>query len=402
MPTAPAPPSPTNAPSPPPQDPTPTHHASPPQDQPSTSPASPPQEQLTITSESSMSLLITLLETCVFLSKKVAKLEQDTHTQALEILQLKKRVKKLEKKKRSKSLRFKRLRRVGRGKIEAIDADEDITLVDMEKDEEVVTMDVELQGRIYQEEVNAASKGVSAAEPTIFDDEEYDEKEENIDWNAVAEQIQERNLDNIRKYQSLKKKPVSIAQARKNMIIYLKNMVGYKMEHFRGMTYDKEIHNEGSRTYWKIMRVSGITEAYQSFEDMLKGFNREDLVALWNLVKEKFSSTVPNVDKEKNLWVKLKRLFEPDVDDVLWKLQRHDMIMLTEKDYPLSNGVMILMLSAKLQVEEDNEMAKNLVIKIFMEANKPKSKILDNPILYWCCLAKVDAVQRLKENVLRD
>nr|GEU36296.1 hypothetical protein [Tanacetum cinerariifolium] len=38
-----------------------------------------------------------------------------------------------------------------------------------------------------------------------------------------------------------------------------------------------------------IIRVRGITKAYQSFEDMLKGFNREDLVALWNLVKKKFN-----------------------------------------------------------------------------------------------------------------
>nr|GEX87586.1 hypothetical protein [Tanacetum cinerariifolium] len=134
-----------------------------------------------------------------------------------------------------------------------------------------------------------------------------------------------------------------------------------------------------------IIRVGGIIEAYQSFEDMLKGFDREDLVALWNLVKEKSGSAVPSVDKEKALWVELKRLFEPDVDDVLWRLQRymhapltwklytdcgvhhvsstrgHGIFMLTEKDYPLSNGVMILMLSGKLQVEEDNEMARDIV-----------------------------------------
>nr|GEU48434.1 hypothetical protein [Tanacetum cinerariifolium] len=35
-----------------------------------------------------------------------------------------------------------------------------------------------------------------------------------------------------------------------------------------------------------IIRVGGITEAYQSFEDMLKRFNREDMVALWNLGKK--------------------------------------------------------------------------------------------------------------------
>nr|GEZ02858.1 hypothetical protein [Tanacetum cinerariifolium] len=251
---------------------------------------------------------------------------------------------------------------------------------------------------------NTATKNVSAAEPTMFDDEEekydlenakgiqqqYDDKQENIDWNVIAEQIQDKHLDNIRKYQSLKRKLVSIAQARKNMIIYLKNMAGYKIEHFReepqkkkvaeetllqesfkklktvevlgsesthdtptndskeiseedvknmleivlvsefkvealqvNPLIDWEIHSERSRSYCKIIRVGGITEAYQSFKDMLKGFDREDLDALWRLVKEKFSTSIPNVDKEKALWVELKRLFEPNTNDVLWKLQRY-------------------------------------------------------------------------------
>nr|GFA00661.1 hypothetical protein [Tanacetum cinerariifolium] len=96
---------------------------------------------------------------------------------------------------------------------------------------------------------------------------------------------------------------------------------------------DWEIHIKGSRTYWKIIRVGGITKAYQSFKDMLKGFDREDLVALWNLVKEKFILAVPSEDKEKALWVELKRLFEPDANDVLWKLQRYIHAPLTWKLY---------------------------------------------------------------------
>ncbi|GJW37651.1 hypothetical protein Tco_0060571 [Tanacetum coccineum] len=47
---------------------------------------------------------------------------------------------------------------------------------------------------------------------------------------------------------------------------------------------------EGSRKYWKIIRVREVT----STEDM-----------------------------EKALWVELKRIFKPDKDDVLWKLQRY-------------------------------------------------------------------------------
>ncbi|GJX81605.1 hypothetical protein Tco_0331086, partial [Tanacetum coccineum] len=72
--------------------------------------------------------------------------------------------------------------------------------------------------------------------------------------------------------------------------------------------------------YWKIIRVGNHTEVYQIFEDMLKNFDRDDLVKLWSLVHERFNSTEPTEDKERELWVELKRLFEPDDDDTLWKL----------------------------------------------------------------------------------
>nr|GEV29854.1 putative ribonuclease H-like domain-containing protein [Tanacetum cinerariifolium] len=369
-------------------------------------------------------------------------LEQDIIAQALEILKLKRRVKKLKKKRRSKSFGLK-VKKGGGGEIAKIDANEDITLVDIETQ---VDLGDELQGR--KDDVNAASKDVSAAEPTVFDGEEVTmtmaqtlikmkakkarlideqmakrlhDEEENINWNAVAEQIQEKHLDNIRKYQSLKRKPVSIAQARKNMIIYLKNMAGYKMKHFRGMTYDKkrvaeETLLQKSFKKLKAVKVSGSESTHDTPTNDPKEMSEEDVKNMLEifpvfefkveaiqvkLVKEKFSSAMPTEDKEKALWVELTRLFEPNADDVFWKLQRymhdpltwklytnygvqhvssirrHDIFMLTEKDYPLSNAVMIIMLSAKLQVEEDSDMARDLVMKIFMEGNKPKSKRLD-------------------------
>ncbi|GJU56726.1 hypothetical protein Tco_1234492 [Tanacetum coccineum] len=325
----------------------------------------------------------------------------------------------------------------------------------------------------------------------IFDQER--KEADNIDWNKIVEQVQERQSGSMIRYQALKKKPVTVAQARKNMMVYLKNMANYKMSYFKGMSYDQirpifeeeyrkvqtlfkkntdvemtkkkrvaeeallqesfkklrttqalgseafqeqsteetkefseedlktlleivpveefrvealqtkypiidwEIHTEDSRKYWKIIRVSNITEAYQSFEDMLKAFDREDLDTLWSLVKEKFRSVEPTEDMERALWVELKRLYEPDKEDTLWKLQRymhdpltwrlygscavhhvfstrgHCIYMLPEKDYPLTTEVMMLMLSRRLQVEEDSEMARDLVKKIFIEANRSRS-----------------------------
>ncbi|GKB86173.1 reverse transcriptase domain-containing protein [Tanacetum coccineum] len=86
---------------------------------------------------------------------------------------------------------------------------------------------------------------------------------------------------------------------------------------------DWEIYTEGTRKYWKIIRVGNHTEVHHFFDDMLKAFDRDDLVMLWSLVKEKFNSTEPTDDKEREIWVELKRLFEPDTDDELWKLQKH-------------------------------------------------------------------------------
>ncbi|GKG03608.1 hypothetical protein Tco_0311244, partial [Tanacetum coccineum] len=124
-----------------------------------------------------------------------------------------------------------------------------------------------------------------------------------------------------------------------------------------------------TRKNWKIIRVGNHTEVYHFFDDMLKAFDRDDLVMLWILVKEKFNSTEPTDDKEREIWVELKRLFKPDTDDELWKLQKHihdltwkiydscgvhhvstekgiDIYMLVEKEYPLPRGTLTLMLVA--------------------------------------------------------
>nr|GEX62336.1 ribonuclease H-like domain-containing protein [Tanacetum cinerariifolium] len=78
---------------------------------------------------------------------------------------------------------------------------------------------------------------------------------------------------------------------------------------------DWEIHSEGKKDYWKIIRLGGHTAVYQFFVDMLKQIDREDLNQLWALVKETLSIRQASRDKEKELWVDLKRLFEPDFED---------------------------------------------------------------------------------------
>nr|GEU32962.1 putative ribonuclease H-like domain-containing protein [Tanacetum cinerariifolium] len=49
----------------------------------------------------------------------------------------------------------------------------------------------------------------------------------------------EKQDNTVMRYQALTRKPITEAHDRKKMMIYLKNMVGFKMDFFRGMTYNK-------------------------------------------------------------------------------------------------------------------------------------------------------------------
>nr|GEV81548.1 hypothetical protein [Tanacetum cinerariifolium] len=62
----------------------------------------------------------------------------------------------------------------------------------------------------------------------------------NINWDDVIEHVKEKGRqDNVvLRYQALKRKPQTEAHARKNMMIYLKNMAGFKLDYFKGISYD--------------------------------------------------------------------------------------------------------------------------------------------------------------------
>nr|GEY26680.1 hypothetical protein [Tanacetum cinerariifolium] len=83
-------------------------------------------------------------------------------------------------------------------------------------------------------------------------------------------------------------------------------------------TSKEEIHSKGKKDYWKIIKLGGHITVYQFFVDMLKQLDKEDLNQLWALVKETLSIRQASRDKENELWVELKRLFEPDFEDQLW------------------------------------------------------------------------------------
>nr|GEU79124.1 hypothetical protein [Tanacetum cinerariifolium] len=136
---------------------------------------------------------------------------------------------------------------------------------------------------------------------------------------------------------------------------------------------------EAQRVKKKGLKLEqGSTKRMKTSEDMSK----EDLKEMMQLVpvkealvKETLSIRQATKDKEKELWVELKRLFEPDFENQLWthnqKLMNdplywklydtcgvhhvftkdHDIFMLVVRDYPLRRGLAIVMITNKLQVE---------------------------------------------------
>ncbi|GJZ87434.1 hypothetical protein Tco_0659044 [Tanacetum coccineum] len=100
------------------------------------------------------------------------------------------------------------------------------------------------------------------------------------------------------------------------------------------------------------MNVEALQTKYPiiDWEIYTEGIRKDDLEKLWSLVKEKFNLTELIDDKERVLWVELKRIFEPDTG--------MDIYMLVEREYPLLRGTLTLMLVIKLLVEQDNEMSR--------------------------------------------
>ncbi|GKE54156.1 hypothetical protein Tco_1489312 [Tanacetum coccineum] len=83
-----------------------------------------------------------------------------------------------------------------------------------------------------------------------------------------------------------------------------------------------KIHKEGRKNYYQIIKVDGKSQTYMIFSHMLKSFDREDLETLYKLVKAKYESTRPVEDLDLILWGDLKIMFEPHVEDKIWRNQQ--------------------------------------------------------------------------------
>ncbi|GJT39717.1 hypothetical protein Tco_0939582 [Tanacetum coccineum] len=154
---------------------------------------------------------------------------------------------------------------------------------------------------------------------------------------------------------------------------------------------DYKLHKEGMLVHYQLIRADGSSKRYSSMIRMLQGIDREDLEALWRIVKAKYGDTRPDNEFERVLWGDLKVMFEPDKRSDVWRILqgyrvtiwklidssgvhfvRFDnlyIFMLVEKRYPLTPITIANMLNKKLQTDHQNEMCYQL-LKLMVKQQK--------------------------------
>nr|GFA24257.1 hypothetical protein [Tanacetum cinerariifolium] len=215
-----------------------------------------------------------------------------------------------------------------------------------------------------------------------------EEFNQDIDWEAAIDHVKQKAKEEpfIQRYQVMRKRPQTEAQARQNMMMYLKNTDGFTLDFFKGMSYDDirpifeivpdeddDVFTEATplarkvpvldyqvilvnnKPRYKVIKADDTHQLYASFITMLKNFDREDLETLWRIVKERFLTSKPNNFSDEYLLTALKTMFErPDGQD--------NIIMLVERRYPLMKFTLEQMLNVvRLQVEEESEMSLELI-----------------------------------------
>nr|GEZ38222.1 hypothetical protein [Tanacetum cinerariifolium] len=167
----------------------------------------------------------------------------------------------------------------------------------------------------------------------------------------------------ILKYQAQQSNPLSKKEQKEFYLSILSSHAGWKTKHFRGMTLE-EI-KEKFIPVWKQLE-----------DFVLMSLKEEGMMQLVPLEEVYVEALQATKDKEKELWVDLKRLFEPDFEDQLWTHNQafihyplewklydtcsvhhvftkdQEIFMLVEKDYLLRKGLATVMICNKLQVEQ--------------------------------------------------
>nr|GEV87078.1 hypothetical protein [Tanacetum cinerariifolium] len=373
-------------------------------------PSSPPQQQQpsppSQTTNISMDLLNTLLETCTTLTRRVENLKQDKIAQALEITKLKQRVRRLEKKNKLKDSGLKRLRKAEPAKLNEVievvttaklmtklaivvaTAASTITAAPMpmasaarrrkgvviRDPKETATPSITVYSELKSKD---KGKGILVEEPkplkkkAQIEQDEANSREleaelnENINWGDVIEHVKRKekpifekhfnsNVDFLEKGEEQLEEEASKALKRKSESSEQQAAKKQKLDEEVPIV-DYEIHTEHSKPYYKIIRADRTHQLFLSFISLLKNFDREDLEMLWQIIQERFASLKPKNFTDDFLLNALKTMFKkPDVEA--------QMILLVEKRYLLTRFTLDQMLNnVRLQVKEESEVSLELL-----------------------------------------
>nr|GEV39809.1 reverse transcriptase domain-containing protein [Tanacetum cinerariifolium] len=240
---------------------------------------------------------------------------------------------------------------------------------------------------------------------------------------------QRKKMLAAKKVKEKRNKPPTQAQQITYMSNYIKNMGGYTLKQLKQYSF-KEIKMLFDRTMKSIrkfvpMESEGQTvdskagegsskegkslkrpveeelgqeqQKKQKYKEDLSQERLQQMMRRFGEIMEfgqgKVSLSNPTKDKEIAPWIELKRLFELDEDDELWKFKSfeliwrlydwygvhhistrdgNDIFMLVEKEYPLLRGELLMMLVQKLPVDEHYKMAEEFLKNIFMQAERPR------------------------------
>nr|GEV22588.1 hypothetical protein [Tanacetum cinerariifolium] len=124
---------------------------------------------------------------------------------------------------------------------------------------------------------------------------------------------------------------------------------------------DYEIYTENNKLYYQIKRADGSHQLYLNFLILLRNFDREDLEALWRLLKERFATKNPKNFFDDFLLTTFGAMFEkPDIQAQIWKIKK--VFMVKQRRYPLTRFTIDQMLNnVRLEVEEGSELSLELL-----------------------------------------